>query len=266
MTTAREKEGTKYDRCRRIDALSGLIARFAQRPFRGETYHWKRHNARKRRIWTRLVLVLWELPVDLQAGLAGALVQRTLPALERRHPALTSMRDRLNPVWIREAVGGSKERWEALGCELNDLHEPLRKQTPIGGDEFLYSAACELSLALEPDAAPAVVTYHCVHAAMLAVAAERDEAWEVIDPEAAAYVREIHAKVEREGHVAMPLGPTSYRIPEAEPAGQARWFAGWEAAMAWLRSAHLEDHDKVKDRCGLAEAVRRSRTGKTRFS
>jgi hypothetical protein len=178
------------------------------------------------------------------------------------------MHDLLNPDWIREALGRGEDRrarWEQLGYQMNSLGEALHEQSPIGGDEYLYSAACEIFLALEPDAAAAVLTHHCIHAAMLAVTAEQHEAWETLDAEAAACVRETRARVEREGNVVMPLGPNDYRIPEADPAGQAKWFAGWEAAMIWLRSARLERYDEVKDRAALAGAVRRSRSRAPRF-
>lgn len=259
-------ERPKYDRLRRVEALDRLLVRFSSQPFSKEDYRPVRHSARVKRIWTRLILVLWELPTSLQTGLCSALAQRTLPAFEQRHPTLTSMRNFLDPDWIREVMGRSgasgKERWEQLGYELNALNQALDEQSPMGGDELLYGAAGELWDALAPDAAPGMITYHCIHSTILAITAEQHEAWEFLDPEAAEYVRDIHARIRREGHAILPKVPTKYRIPEADPAAQATWFAGWEAALTWLRSAHLEDYHEVKDRSALAKAVRRSRIGR----
>ncbi len=109
-----------------------------------------------------------------------------------------------------------------------------------------------------------MITYHCINSTILAITAEQHEAWEFLDPEAAEYVRDIHARVRREGQVILPKVPTKYRVPEADPAAQATWFAGWKAALTWLRSAHLEDYHEVKDRSALANAIRQSRTGRKR--
>lgn len=256
----------KHDRLRRLDNLERLLLRFARQPLSKENYHWTRHAARVRRIWTRMFLVLWELPLNVQAELCSVLTQRTLPVFEQRHPTLTSMRNFLNPDWIRERIGSSgasgKARWEQLGYELNALRQALDEQSPMGGDALLYSAACGLWDAFEPDAAPATITSACIYSAECAVRAERDEAWELLDSEAASYAREIDARLKREGSVVMTERWTQYRDPESDPAAQARWFAGWEAATSWLRSAHLEDYDEVKNRSALADAVHRSRTGK----
>ncbi len=130
-------EEAKYDRLRRVEELGRLLVRFASQPFSKEGYRPSHHSARVRRIWTRLILILWELPPSLQTGLCGTLGQRTLPAFEQRHPTLTSMRNFLNPDWIREAMGRSgaseKERWEQLGYELNALRQALDEQSPMGG-------------------------------------------------------------------------------------------------------------------------------------
>jgi len=263
-----DKKKSDYDRARQLEELGRLLARFERDPFSAESYHRSRHATRVKHIWMRLFLVLWELPAKLQTELCGTLARRTLPAFERRHPTLTSMRNFLSPDWMRESIGcsgaGERARWEQLGYELNDLRQELDEQSPMGGDELLYSTACELWDSLEPDAAPVAVTYACIHSAVLAIKAEQYEAWELLDPEAAEYVRDVLARVKREGSVPMPEGFKQWRVPEADPAAQARWFAGWEAAMTWLRSAHLEAYDKVKDRAGLAVAVRRVRAGKTR--
>src|SRR5215204_4745203 len=40
----------------------------------------------------RLCLVLWEMPLHVQVGLAVATAERYLPAYERKHPHLTQLR------------------------------------------------------------------------------------------------------------------------------------------------------------------------------
>lgn len=256
------------DRLRGLEGLGRLLQRFERHPFSIESYRRPHYAARLKQIWSRLFLVLWELPPSVQTGFCGALAQMTLSEFEQRHPTLISMRNVLNPEWVRDAMGRSGEKdvagWEQRGHELNGLRQTLDEQSPRGGDEFLYSVACEIWDALEPEAAPFTVTYACVHAATLAIKAAQYEAWELLDPEAAEYVRDMLARVKREGSVPMPEGFKQWRVPEADPAAQARWFAGWEAAMNWLRSAHLEAYDEVRDRSGLAVAVRRVRAGKTR--
>lgn len=255
---------TGYDRCRRAEHFEQLLERTAQRPFGKDEYHWSRHASRVRRLEARLLLVIWGLPNGLQTGLCWALAQRTLPAFEQRHPSLRSMRDFLNPDWLRRTMAcvdvSPRARWEALGYELNALRQSLGEHSPKGGDEHLYGAACGLWDALEPDASEAKTSAACVYSVACAVKAEQYEAWELLDPEAANYVRDTLAIARREGHVLLPKVATSYRIPEADPTAQAHWIAGWAAALAWLRSAHLETHKDVKDRCALAQAIRKLRS------
>ncbi len=131
---------------------------------------------------------------------------------------------------------------------------------PSSARWLLYGAACALWEALEPGAPSVTLTSGCVSAASCATAAEQYDAWELLDPEAAEYVRDVRKRVRREGHVLEPENAAvKYRIPEADPVGQARWYDAWEAAANWLRSAHLEDYHHLEDRPALAKAVRRYR-------
>lgn len=255
----------KYDRLRRLEELERLLARFSRRPIRTTNVRvLQRLGAfRVGRIRTRLFLILWELPLELQLGLCGALALWTLPAFEQRHPTLTSMRDFLSPDWMREAIGQSgasrRAHWERLGYESNDLWQALDEQSPIGGDEDLHSASCGIWDALEPDAAPGKITSGCIYSVFCTVTAWEYEAWERIDPEAAEFVRDVKTRLKRGENVVLAKDEIRYRIPELNPAALEVWFAGWEAVIAWLRAAHIEQYDEVKDRCALANAVRQAR-------
>jgi hypothetical protein len=265
MGTIRTPERTAPRRARlqRVDALDRLIDRLASTPLVGKGFSYPRFWARLGLLRRRLFLVLWELPLPLQAGLGSALARRTLPQFEQRHPSLTPMRDLLDPDWIREFLErfGAKagEGWALLGEELGRLSRELDQQSPIGGDRYLFSAACGFHEAFEPGAAPITVTSACVSAAMCAITAEECEAWELSDPEAASAWRELAMMSDEEMQRSLRQAPWRYRLSQKDPQAQAACFRGWRAAVAWLRSAKLEDYAEVRARADLADAVRQAR-------
>lgn len=209
------------------------------------------HWSARHRLWVDIVtrhlcLVLFELPRNVQLGLAVATAERYLPTFERRHPHLTQLRELLARCLTADPpTAPGVDRW---AC---DLSEEDRDDNHVG--RSLIGAVSLAAEAAPEAAAPMTLTSACVLSVHDAIGAGYWEAWRAFDPEAAEAAREDTRRADLD-------------LPQRfEPlASRNRWhpqvlsavYAGWEHVVAWLRAADVRQYPDPVDRATLARLIR----------
>lgn len=193
-----------------------------------------------------LCLVLFELPRQVQLGLAVATAARYLPTFERRHPHLMQLRAFLARCLTADPpTDDDVHTWYgSLSQEdLDDNHVGRALKTSV-------SLAAE---AAREGAAPMTITSACVLSVGDAIGAAYWEAWEAFDPEAAAAAREDIRRADMD--LPQSLDPLQSRN-RFHPQVLNAVYAGWEPVVAWLRAADVRQYPDPVDRPTLARLLR----------
>jgi hypothetical protein len=195
----------------------------------------------------RLYLVLWELPLHVQIGLAVAAAERYLPAFERKHPHLSRLRE----IFVRCLTSNPPTDYE-VDMWYGSLSEEDRGDL---ADRALHEAASRAAEATREGAAPITVTSACGESIVHAIAAGEKEAWMAVDPEAAQAELEELRRSELE-LPPLPFDPSQYRDPWHHAEVRNAAHAGWDAVVAWLRAAEVGQYPDHVDRKRLAMLLR----------
>jgi hypothetical protein len=195
----------------------------------------------------RLYLVLWELPLHVQVGLAVATAERYLPAFERKHPHLSQLRE----FFVRCLTTNPPTDYE-VDMWAGSLSKEDRGDL---ADDALQVAASRAAEAVREGAAPITVTSACVASIVYAIGSGEDEVWMAVDPEAAEAKRERLRRSELE-LPPLPFDPSKYRDPWHRPEVRNAAYAGWDAVVAWLRAADVGQYPDYVDRKTLAMLLR----------
>lgn len=195
----------------------------------------------------RLCLVLWELPLHVQVGLAVAMAERYLPAFERKHPHLTQLRQFfVRCLTVDPPTDDDVETW-ATNLSEEDAGDLA--------DSALRVAASHAADATREALEPTIVTSACMLSVVEAIGAGKQEAWMAIDPEAA------QDELERFRRSALDLPPlprdwSKYRSSWHRAEVRDAVHAGWDAVVAWLRAADVGRFPDHVDREMLARMLR----------
>lgn len=196
---------------------------------------------------SHLYLVLWELPLHVQVGLAVATAERYLPAFERKHPHLSQLRE----LFVRCTAMNPPTDYE-VDMWAGSLSREDRGDL---ADDALLVAASRAAEAMREGAAPITVTSACGESIVYAIGSGEHEAWMAVDPEAAEARRERLRRSELE-LPPLPLEPSKYLDPWHHPEVRDAVFAGWDAAVAWLHAADVGQYPAYVDRKMLAMLLR----------
>lgn len=196
----------------------------------------------------RLCLVLWELPLQVQVGLAVATAERRLPAHERKHSNRTQLRELL----VR-CLTADPPTDDEVDAWYGTLSETDRGDL---ADRALFRAA-ELAVEATREALePTIVTSACLLSVVYAVGAREDEAWMAVDPEAAAARLADLLRDDDERESPPQYHPLKYRSPWHHPEVRDAVHAEWDAVVAWLRAAGVGGLPDPVDRKTLARLLR----------
>ena len=195
----------------------------------------------------RLCLVLFELPLHVQVGLAVAMAERHLPVYERKHPHLTQLRQ----FFVRCLTTDPP-----TDDDVDEWYGSLSWED--GGDlsdRALCGAASLAAQATREVREPTALTSACVLSVVDAIGTGYEEARRAVDPEGA------DDALERLRRSALELPPlprdlSKYRSPWHMPEVRQAVFAGWEAVVAWLRDADVGTYPDHVDRDTLAWLLR----------
>jgi hypothetical protein len=199
------------------------------------------------RLVRHLHLVLWELPLHVQAGLAVATAERYLPAFERKHPHLSQLRELFVRCLTTEPPTDHEVDMWAGSLSREDRGDLA--------DDALHVAASRVAEALRDGAAPITVTSACGESVVYAIGSAEHEAWMAVDPEAVEARRERLRRSEAD-LPPMPFEPLKYRDPWHHPEVRDAVCAGWDAVVAWLRAADVGQYPAYVDRKSLATLLR----------
>lgn len=198
----------------------------------------------------RLCIILWEMPLHVQIGLAVATAERYLPVYERKHPHLTQLRQFLVRCLTTDPpTDDDVDEWYgSLSWEdRGDL-----------ADHMLHEAATLAAQATREIHEPTALTSACVLSVVEAIGAAKAEARRAVDPEgAAADLEDL-----RRTNLDLPPLPrdwSKHRSPWHMPDVKHAAFAGWDAAVAWLRAADVGQYPDHVDRNTLAWLLRELR-------
>jgi len=199
----------------------------------------------------RLCLVLWELPLHVQVGLAVATAERYLPAFERKHPHLLQLRQFFARCLTADPpTDDDVETWATNLSEedAGDLADSALRVAASHAAQATYWATREV-----PE--PTAVTSACMLSVVEAIGAGEEEVWMAVDPEAA------QVELERFQRSALDLPPlprdwSTYRSPWHRPEVRNAVYAGWDAVVTWLRAAGVGKYPDYADRKSLAWMLR----------
>lgn len=198
-------------------------------------------------VMRRLCLVLFELPLHVQVGLAVATVERYLPAFERKHPHLTRLRE-----FLGRCLTADPPRDHDVDMWYRDLSQEDRDDNHAV--RALVGAVSLAAEAAREGAVPMTITSACVLGVHDAIEAGYWDAWAAIDPEAAEAARDDI----RRDDLDLPS------LPYDPLQGRNRWhpevrnavYAGWDAVVALLRAAGVGQYPDPVDRRTLARLVK----------
>jgi len=193
-----------------------------------------------------LCLVLWELPLNVQVGLAVATAERYLPAFERKHPHLTQLREFfVRCLTADPPTDDDVETW-ATNLSEEDVGDLA--------DSALRVAASRVAQATREIPEPTAVTSACMLSVVNAIGAGEEEVWMAVDPEAAQEALERFRR--SEDLPPLPRDWSKYRDPWHRPEVRNAAYAGWDAVVAWLRAADVGQYPDYLDRKMLAWMLR----------
>lgn len=195
----------------------------------------------------RLCLVLWELPLHVQVGLAVATAERYLPVYEQK---------RLHRTQLRQFFARCLTADPPTDHDVDEWYGSLSWEDRGDlSDRALYGAATLAAEATRNVHAPTELTSACVLAVVDAIGACDAEARRMVDPEGeAADLEDL-----RRADLDLPPLPTDwskYRSPWHMPEVKTAVFAGWDAVVAWLRAADVGQYPDHVDRNTLAWLLR----------
>lgn len=207
-----------------------------------------RYQAWQGILMRRLCLVLWELPLQVQVGLAVATAERYLPAFERKHPHLTQLRQ----FFVRCLTADPPTDFDVETWATNLSEEDAGDLA----DSALRVAASRVAQATRETNEPTEVTSACMLSVVNAIGAGEDEVWMAVDPEAAAARLADLRRDDDEEDVPPLYHPLKYKSPWHYPEVRNAVYAGWDAVVAWLRAADVEQYPDHVDRKKLAWMLR----------
>lgn len=191
--------------------------------------------------------MVWELPPRVQLGLAVAMAERHLPEYERKHPHLPQLGRFLGRcLTVDPPTDDDVGEW--YGALSDKDRGDLADRALFGAAELAVDAAREIQ-------EPSVLTSACMLSVVDAIGACEDEAWMAVDAEAAA--ARLSDLLRDDEEEAPPLfHPLKFRGPWHHSRVRSAAFAGWDAAVAWLRTADVGQYPDPVDRGGLARLLR----------
>lgn len=235
MATANDddlrKPITTTSRARRIEYLGRLIRREAPTSHKQQA----------------LLMILWEIPVTVQASLAQALVSDLLAEFASRHPKLQPML-----TWLSGAANASTTlddvaTWRAI----------LDGNTPTKADLFIFACAADIAEATAHTTPASAVTDAATNGVLAAIAAKTAKAWLENDPDGACDEARLLHDI-RSGSLPGPRS-SPLRAMSDDPVARKANLQAWEGALAFIHSRRMDAYPSVVDRKGLARCVRRAR-------
>ncbi|MBK8256234.1 MAG: hypothetical protein IPK82_26655 [Polyangiaceae bacterium] len=195
----------------------------------------------------RLCLVLWELPLHVQVGLAVSTAERYLPAFERKHPHLSELRQ----FFVRCLTADPPTDFDIEAWATNLSEDDAGDLS----DSALRVAASHAAEATREGLAPTAVTSACMLSVANGIGVGEEEAWMAVDPEAA------QEELERFRRSALDLPPlprdwSKYRDPWHHAEVRTAVYTVWNAVVAWLRAADVGEYPDYVDRKLLAMLLR----------
>ena len=195
----------------------------------------------------RLFIVLWELPVGMQAAVPQALLALYGPAYALKHPALPSL-ERLS---ARASVG-----FDELGdAQLGAYNEQLRDDDADPADLAALSVVSRIRDLQRPPGTPEIAASAAVAAIESAIEALAQQAWLRADPQALQIWRDFDTW-QRQG---APLGGFDLRdLRTARTSSEAAFVraVAYSELPTMLYLAGVTHQPDIADRDRLAYCLR----------